>query len=53
MTEQPELSVTQIAEGLAGKRPPTEIVNTVAAYRPSIGITELAELLDRAKELQA
>ena len=53
MNEQPELSVTQIAEAFAGERPPTEIVNTIAAHRPSIDIGEPAELLNRAKELQA
>jgi hypothetical protein len=53
MSEQPALSVTQIAEALAGERPLGEIVNTIAAHRPSIDIDELAHLLDRAKELQA
>jgi hypothetical protein len=53
MSEQPEFSVAQMAEALAGERPPTEIVNTIAAHWPSIDIAELAELLNRAKELQA
>jgi DNA-binding transcriptional MerR regulator len=53
MSEQPELSVAQIAEALADKRPPTEIANTIAAHWPSIDMAELAELLNRAKELQA
>jgi hypothetical protein len=53
MNEQPELSVAQMAEALAGERPPTEIVNAIAAHWPAIDIAELAELLNRAKELQA
>ena len=53
MNEQPEINVAQIAEALAGEQPPIEIVNAVAALRPSINIAELAQLLNRAKELQA
>ena len=53
MNERPELSVTQIAEALAGKRSPTKIVKAIAAHRRSIEFAELAELLDRAKQLQA
>jgi hypothetical protein len=53
MNERPELSVTQIAEALAGKRSPTNIVKTIAAHRPTIEFAELAELLDRAKDFQA
>ena len=48
-----ELSITQIAEGLAGERSPTEIVGAIIEQRLSFVIAELAELLDRAKELQA
>ena len=48
-----QLSVTQIAEGLAGERSPSEIVNAIIEQRPSLKVAELAELLDRAKELQA
>ena len=53
MNEQPEINVAQIAEALAGEQPPIEIVNAVAALRPSINIAALAQLLNRAKELQA
>jgi hypothetical protein len=53
MSEQPELSVAQMAEALADELPPAEIVNAIAAHWPSIDIAELAELLNRAKELQA
>ena len=53
MNEQPEINVAQIAEALAGEQPPIEIVNAIAALRPSINIAELAQLLNRAKELQA
>jgi len=37
---------------LAGRRPPSEIVNAIVEQRRSFNIAELAELLDRAKELQ-
>jgi hypothetical protein len=53
MSEQPEFSVAEMAEALAGERSPTEIVNAIAAHWPSIDVAELAELLNRAKELQA
>jgi hypothetical protein len=51
--KQPELSVTQIAEALAGECAPTEIVNAIVEQRPSFDIAELVELLERAKQLQA
>ena len=47
-----QLSITQIAEGLAGERSPSEIVNAIIEQRRSFEVAELAELLDRAKELQ-
>lgn len=50
--KQPEFSVTQIAEELAGERSPTEIMKTIIAQRSSLNVAELTELLDRAKELQ-
>ena len=50
---KPEFSIMQIAEELAGERSPTEIMKTIVAQRRSFDIAELAELLDRAKELQA
>ena len=37
---------------IGGGVPPTKIVNTIAAHRPSIDIAELTELLDRTKELR-
>jgi len=49
-TEEPR--VAQIAEALVGTRPPSEIVNAIVEQRRSFNIAELAELLDRAKELQ-
>jgi hypothetical protein len=51
--KQPEFNVTQIAEELAGAYSPTEILKTIAAQRSYFDVAELAELLDRAKELQA
>jgi hypothetical protein len=37
---------------LVVERPPSEIVSAIIEQRPSFDIAELAELLDRAKELQ-
>jgi hypothetical protein len=51
--KQPQLGITQIAEALGAERTPTEIVNAIFEQRPSFDIAELAELLDRAKEVQA
>jgi hypothetical protein len=48
-----ELKIAQIAESLAGERPPNEILNAIIEQRGSFDMAELAELLDRAKELQA
>lgn len=48
-----EPKITQIAEALAGKRPPSEILKAIIEQRRSFDMTELVELLDRAKELQA
>jgi hypothetical protein len=48
-----EPKITQIAEALAGKRPPSEILKAIIEQRRSVDMTELVELLDRAKELQA
>jgi hypothetical protein len=48
-----KLKITQIAEALAGERPPNEILNAIIEQRRSVDMAELAELLDRAKELQA
>ena len=48
-----EPTITQIAEALAGERPPNEILNAIIKQRGSFDMVELAELLDRAKELQA
>ena len=48
-----EPTITQIAEALAGERPPNEILNTIIEQRRSFAMAELTELLDRAKELQA
>ena len=53
MSEIAERSITQIAESLAGKRSFAEIVDTIFAHRPTFDIFELAELLDRAKEIQS
>ena len=46
-------SITQIAEALADKASPTEIVRAITAQRPIFNIAELLELLNCAKEFQA
>jgi|GraSoiStandDraft_46_1057282.scaffolds.fasta_scaffold96550_3 hypothetical protein len=51
--KQPQLGITQIAEALGAERTPTEIVNAIFEQRRSFDIAELAELLERARELQA
>ena len=51
--KQPQIGITQIAEALGAERTPNEIVNAIFEQRRSFDIAELAELLERARELQA
>src|SRR5215469_5350557 len=48
-----EPRITQIAEALAAEDPPNEILNAIIEQRRSFDMAESAQLLDRAKELQA
>jgi hypothetical protein len=47
-----EPKITQIAESMVGTAQPSEIVTAILERRSSFAVRELAELLDRAKELQ-
>jgi hypothetical protein len=51
--KQPDFKITRIAEALADDYSPTEILKTIAAQRSYFDVAQLAEVLDRAKELQA
>jgi hypothetical protein len=43
---------SRVPGNLAGSARPDEIVNAIFELRPSFPLTELAELLDRAKDFQ-